>query len=239
MRCATFVITPPRGYFDRGAERLRERGVTFESVRNVDPLDDGTIVAQQVIRGERAAARSALEETGPTVVDYHFTDAAETTVLQLHYRPSDLTRELLAIHHRHAVVLEYPLEYTGARNRSLRVSEIGRGDALRRVIEETRAIVDVEIERLVDYEPSAQRLIADLTARQREVLRVAVDEGYYEVPRRVTYGDVAARLECSAGTVGQHLRRIEARLMPTLVGGDRPRSETDRERDRPPTGPSR
>jgi len=106
-----------------------------------------------VVRADRAAVERTLAETGPSVVDYQLTDAGETTILQLHYRPSDLTLELLAIHNQHAVLLDYPLEYTGPENRCLRVSEIGREEALRRVIEETRSLVDVEIERLGTYDP--------------------------------------------------------------------------------------
>ena len=222
MRYVTYVLTPARGYFDRGAERFRELGVTFESIRNIDQLDDGTIITQKVVRGDRAVVERALEDTSPSVVDYQLTDAGDTTILQLHYRPSDLTQELLSIHNRHAVLLDYPLEYTGPENRRLRVSEIGREEALRHVIEETRAIVDVEIEQIGTYDPSDERPFTELTDRQREVLRVAVEEGYYEEPRQVTYEDIATRLDCSAGTVGQHLRRIESRLMSTLIGDQAP-----------------
>lgn len=239
MRYVTYVITPSRGYFDRGAERFRELGVTFVSVQDIDRLTDGTIITQKVVRGDRAAVRRAVEGAGPALVDSQLTDAGETTILQLHYRPSDLTRELLEIHRRHAVLLEYPLEYTGPESRGLRVAEIGREESLRRVIEETKAIVDVEIERLGNYDPSEEQPFANLTDRQREVLRVAIEEGYYEEPRRVTYEEIASRLDCSAGTVGQHLRRIEARLMSTLAIGDETRSETGRDRNPTPTGTSR
>ncbi|WP_226004094.1 helix-turn-helix domain-containing protein [Natrinema salinisoli] len=235
MRCVTYTLTPTRGYFDRGAERLRERGVTFESILDIDRLEDGTIITQKVVRGDRSPVREALEETGDAVVDYQLTDTDGTTILQLHYRPSELVDELLGIHHRHAVLLDYPLAYIGPENRSLRVAEIGRETALRRVLEETRALVDVEIERLGNYDPSEERAFADLTERQREVLRVAVEEGYYEEPRQVTYEDIASQLDCSTGTVGQHLRRIEARLMSTLVAGDERCSETDRDRDPAPS----
>jgi predicted DNA binding protein len=239
MRCVTYVLTPTRGFFHRGAERLRERGVTFESVIDIDRLEDGTIFTQMVIRGDRTAAREVLEEGGEVVVDYQLTATGGTTVLQLHYCPSELVSALLEIHHRHAVLLDFPLAYIGPENRSLRVSEIGREAALRRVIEETRALVDVEIKRLGNYDPSEERAFADLTERQRTVLRVAVEEGYYEEPRQVTYEDIAAQLDCSAGTVGQHLRRIEARLMSTLVAGDEQRSGSDSDRDPAPTRPSR
>lgn len=239
MRYVTYVITPTRGYFDRGAERLREGGVTFESIQHIDRLTDGSIITQKVVRDGEGDIERILEGAGPSVIDYQLTDDGDTTILQLHYQPSDLTQELLTIHDRHAVLLEYPLEYTGSRNRSLRVAEVGREAVLRRVIEETQAIVDVEIEQLGTYDPSEDRPFADLTDRQREVLRVAVEAGYYEEPRKVTYADIAARLDCSAGTVGQHLRRIEARLMPTVISGTDRRTETNRDRDPAPTGPSR
>lgn len=235
MRYVTYVITPSRGYFDRGAERLREQGVTFESIRSIDQLTDGSIITQKVVRGKRADIQGTFEATGPEIIDYQLTDDGDTAILQLHYQPSDLTRELLAIHDRHAVVLEYPLVYTGRENRRLRLSGIGREETLRCVIEETKAIVDVEIEQVGSYDPSNERPLAELTDRQREVLRVAVEEGYYEEPRRVTYEDIAARLDCSAGTVGQHLRRIEAQLMPTVVFGSDGRSGTNGDRDPAPT----
>ncbi len=238
MRYVTYVIKPPRGYFDRGAERLREVGVTFESIQNIDQLSDETIVTHKVVRGNESAIRDTLEQSGPDVVDYQLTDAGEMTILQLHYRPSDLTHELLAIHRRHAAVLDFPLKYTGPENRSLRVTEIGREESLRHVIEETESLVDVEIEALGNYDPSDNRPFADLTDRQREVLRVAVEEGYYEEPRQVTYEDIAARLDCSAGTVGQHLRRIEARLMSTLITGEGAEQSTEAEQTRGPTPPS-
>ncbi|WP_254761851.1 helix-turn-helix domain-containing protein [Natrinema marinum] len=241
MRYVTYVIKPPRGYFDQGAERLRELGVTFESIQNIDQLSDGTIISHKVVRGDKSTVRNALEQSGSNVVDYQLTDAGETMILQLHYRPSDLTHELLAIHRRHAGVLDYPLEYTGPENRSLRVTEIGREESLRHIIEETEAIADVEIEALGNYDPSDNRPFADLTDRQREVLRVAVEEGYYEEPRQVTYEDIAARLDCSAGTVGQHLRRIEARLMSTLITGESEEQSAEAERTRgaAPTSPPR
>ncbi|WP_408957379.1 helix-turn-helix domain-containing protein [Natrinema sp. 74] len=241
MRYVTYVITPARGYFDRGAERLRAAGVTFESIQNIDQLSDGTIITHKVVRGAQSAVRDALERSESAVVDYQLTDAGETAILQLQYRPSDLTRELLGVHRGHAAVLEYPLEYTGPENRRLRVTEIGREEALRQIVEETEALVDVEIEALGPYDPSDDRPFADLTDRQREVLRVAVEEGYYEEPRQVTYEDIAARLECSAGTVGQHLRRIEARLMSTLItgAGTERTSEGEQTRGSTPTHSSR
>lgn len=48
-----------------------------------------------------------------------------------------------------------------------------------------------------------------LTARQREVLGLAVALGYYDVPRRITLRGLAARLDIGCGTISELLRRAE------------------------------
>lgn len=40
MRYVTYVLKPHQGYFDRGEERLREHGVTFETIQDIDRLTD-------------------------------------------------------------------------------------------------------------------------------------------------------------------------------------------------------
>ncbi|WP_238717334.1 helix-turn-helix domain-containing protein [Natronorubrum halophilum] len=167
---------------------------------------------------ERHVTR-ALDHPDSNTVDYLLSDVDGNTLLQLHYQPSELTTQLLETHRRHAVILDYPMEYTGSENGSLRVSQIGFEGELRSLISDTRSLVDLEIERLGRYDPSDGRPFVDLTDRQREVLSVAIEEGYYQVPREVTYRELADRLGCSAGTVGQHLRRIESRLMSTVITG--------------------
>lgn len=219
MRYVTYVLTPRRGYFDPGEQLLREHGVTLNTIQDIDFLTDGTIVTRREIQGDRGAIERVLNHPTSKIVDYLLTAVNGSTVLQMHYQPSELTTELLEIHARHAVLLDYPLEYTGPNNERLRVSQIGSEEELQSLIAETRSIVDVEIERLGRYDPSDGQPLIDLTDRQREVLSVAIDEGYYQEPREVTYQDIADQLGCSAGTVGQHLRRIESQLMSTVITG--------------------
>lgn len=52
-----------------------------------------------------------------------------------------------------------------------------------------------------------------LTDRQREVLRVALRAGYFEVPRECTLADVAGALDVDKSTVSGVLRRGEAKLV--------------------------
>ncbi|EMA38756.1 helix-turn-helix domain-containing protein [Halobiforma nitratireducens] len=60
-------------------------------------------------------------------------------------------------------------------------------------------------------------VVPELTARQREVLSLAVDRGYYELPRETTTEELAAGLEVGRRTVEDHLRRAERKLLPSLV----------------------
>ncbi|MFC6813428.1 helix-turn-helix domain-containing protein [Natrialbaceae archaeon GCM10025810] len=204
---------------------LHENGVRIEAIRDIDLLGDGTVVAQLALEGSRSALRRCLEGAGPQLLDYQLTTAGDRLVLQTHYRPPDATRRLLEVHRRHAVVFDYPHEYVNSKNRRLRISAIGCEDELRSLVADVRELAGVEIEGLGTYDPTQRQPFTDLTPRQREVLRIAVERGYYDEPRRVTYEDIAAQLGCSAGAVGQHLRRAESRLVSSLVSSGDPDGE--------------
>jgi len=69
-----------------------------------------------------------------------------------------------------------------------------------------------DLQKLSAYEGS-DRPLAELTDRQREVIRTAWDMGYYEVPREVATEDVAAELDLDPSTVAEHLQRAERNLL--------------------------
>ncbi|WP_394741671.1 helix-turn-helix domain-containing protein [Natronococcus roseus] len=51
-----------------------------------------------------------------------------------------------------------------------------------------------------------------LTEKQRELLTVAYEEGYFDVPRRISQDELADRLEVSKSAISQRLRRAIAQL---------------------------
>lgn len=51
--------------------------------------------------------------------------------------------------------------------------------------------------------PTDERLVDRLTARQQEVLAVAVERGYYDDPRGATHADIADELGLAPATVGE------------------------------------
>ncbi len=108
------------------------------------------------------------------------------------------------------VVIVPPIVYHADGTTRLRI--VGRPEALESVVAEIPEAIDVTVESIGEYRgPSGGAL--DLTDRQREVLRTAVEMGYYDVPREASVNDVAARLECAASTVSDHLRKAERAVM--------------------------
>lgn len=65
-----------------------------------------------------------------------------------------------------------------------------------------------------------------LTDRQREVLKVALEEGYYEIPRATKLRDLAKTLDTSSATLSEILRRTERRLAEHHLQATRSQGET-------------
>lgn len=83
--------------------------------------------------------------------------------------------------------------------------------------------VDVRTKREIDAPSQSSPLLTlgdvlpELTDRQREVLTLAVEFGYYEMPRGTTTETLADELGISRRTVEDHLRRAEQKLITSLV----------------------
>lgn len=88
-------------------------------------------------------------------------------------------------------------------------------ERLANLVERLEAVGDVGIERVVNdietvFSPSPVTWAALeelLTDRQREVIAVAVELGYFSVPREATLSDVADEVGIGKSTAGEHLRR--------------------------------
>lgn len=68
-----------------------------------------------------------------------------------------------------------------------------------------------------DHVDTAGDPLADLTERQREVLRHAFDVGYFERPRGASATDLAEHFGVARATVTQHLRTAERKLLDEVL----------------------
>lgn len=60
--------------------------------------------------------------------------------------------------------------------------------------------------------------LPDLSPRQREAFELAVEMGYYEIPRETTTGELAEEMDVERRTFEEHLRRAENKLLGALEG---------------------
>jgi DNA-binding CsgD family transcriptional regulator len=76
---------------------------------------------------------------------------------------------------------------------------------------------NITLEKLRDYRIRESPLDA-LTDRQQEVLDVAYELGYYDIPRTSSTEEIAAELGVDDSTVAEHLQRAEHNLLEFLLG---------------------
>lgn len=210
MRAITFVVTPPKSHpayqmFDEESPFTRER------IYNLNVLEDGTMVLLGRVRGDLEQIRLVVEAQLDTLGFSISGTDGDGGLVYIHVRPPTEIKPFLELPREHEVFFEYPIE--GTRDGRLRVVMIGEtNEALQQALADMPETMDFTIERISAYSDESGAVLAVLTDRQREVLDVALDLKYYDVPRQATHHDIAEQLGLSVGTVTEHLQKIEARV---------------------------
>lgn len=127
---------------------------------------------------------------------------------------TDTEQRLYDAFFRERLLIVPPLSATP--DGGVRFAVVGEATALNEALAARPDSVRVDVEGVGEYE-GRPRAAADLTARQRETLRAAVETGYYEVPREATVEAVAEAVDLASSTVSEHLRKAEAAVMPSAV----------------------
>jgi len=60
-------------------------------------------------------------------------------------------------------------------------------------------------------------LLSSIPDRQRELLTLALEHGYFEIPRQVTLEELAERMDITKTTASNHLRKAERQVMAFLI----------------------
>jgi hypothetical protein len=229
MRSVTYRFSPDGGLVDAGEWGLADCAGRLEEIQHVRLLADGSALAR-ITLGDVAPGQGPRLAELEGIRDVQTADGPDGTLVQVHVWPGEAFAALLDAYRAHPVEFDFPIEVIDPAVPTLRLVATGHIDELKGLIDESRLAGSVTIEEVGSYEPPSQRLFAGLTERQQQVLRTALDRGYYDVPRDVTYEDIARDLDCSASTVGQHLRRIEARVLSAIV----PCGQADEQLEEPP-----
>lgn len=82
--------------------------------------------------------------------------------------------------------------------------------------------VEVEAKHEVNTVEDAPLMVFDgelptFSDRQREILLLAFDRGYFEIPKETTTAELAAELDITRRTLEEHLRRAERKLVESFL----------------------
>lgn len=218
MRYATVTLTWADGLMHPVEEVFaRDDAVTVEAIEYVSPGPGDEYVELVDVRGDVERAEALLDRA-TDVVEYDVTGTDDRAVAYVQCRTAGLASDLLAVRRDHEIVVDWPIATCDAGDgRGLKLTVVGTSRAVQEAVADLPAGVDFSLERTGEYEPNADRVSGLLTERQREVFELAVEEGYYDVPRGTTHRELAAALDVSTGTVSEHLQRIESKLVGAFV----------------------
>lgn len=76
----------------------------------------------------------------------------------------------------------------------------------------------MEFKKEVIREIYISNLLPKLAPKQLEALRLAFENGYYEVPKKTNLDKLARIMNVHKATYQEHLKRAEARIIPFIVG---------------------
>lgn len=185
----------------------------LETIGQFDRAGDGTASALFEFGPSLPSPERAFDS--PATIDYATFDTGDSVRAFLHFEMPETMAALTGVVREQALVISYPIEAQG--RSGLRITLVGFQEALQNAFSELHRTYDLRVECMGAYREQCNRLVSELTPKQRETLKAAVDAGYYDVPRRATHEDVAGILGRADATVGEHLRKVEARVLTALV----------------------
>ncbi|WP_135306463.1 helix-turn-helix domain-containing protein [Haloarcula amylovorans] len=217
MRYMTMRLVPAEGagFHPLGKQLSADPAIQREAIHHVKFLDDGTVLTFAEGSGDRERYEEIMSSS-PSVHAY-MVSGDDRWMAVSQFEPTEQVRRILEWHQRADIVVETPILF-GA-NGAQKITIIGDESAFKTLFNEAATIESLEFEILEtgEYEPNTQQFTRSLTSRQEQVLAAAVDVGYYRAPREATHKDVAEAVGLAPSTVGDHLRKIEARVFEAIV----------------------
>ena len=214
MRTATIRLSTPGDGLDPGDGSVPARpDLDRVAIDQISVLEDGTGVALCRLRGDAQALRGILSESAG-ILAFHASRIDETIHAFVHFEQTEGAAALLALRRSHELVVRTPIRWLS--DGRLEISAVGDDPTLQDALNELPDALRVELVEIGEYDPEPSRPESLLTDKQLEVLDAALAVGYYEEPRHGTQADVADVVGLAPATVGEHLRRIEGKVLRAL-----------------------
>jgi hypothetical protein len=216
MRYVTLRVSPTEGeaFHPLGRALSADEAVERGNIHRVEMLDDGSALLLAEARGDVERYREILADSA-FVHDFSIVEDEGWWYSYTHFEPNDANQEMLELQYESELAMETPIEVQ--EDGSFVLTLVGPMDAFAEATPSETDAYDIEVLETGDHHPELGDLFLSLTERQRDVLEAATDLGYYDNPRQATHEDIAAEVDASPSTVGEHLRKIESRVFAHLV----------------------
>ena len=150
----------------------------------------------------------------PDVLDFELVSAGDDRFyVYLRNELNGLSRQLFGTFTRGSLLVVPPLDYGG--DGSVTFSVFGPIDEVQAAIEEVPPPFEVSIDQVSGMGATPGLVGTSLSERQREAVEVAIDVGYYDVPRDGDLETIATRMGCAPSTAAEHLRKAESKVLRT------------------------
>ncbi len=120
-------------------------------------------------------------------------------------------RELFETFTRGSLLMVPPVEY--GRDGTVTFSLFGEPAEIGAALDGVPDPIEVDVLSVGGMEGTPEVTAATLSERQREAIEVAIDLGYYDVPREADHEAVAEAIGCAPSTAAEHLRKAESKVL--------------------------
>lgn len=215
MRYVTFRLHPGDGELHPFGTIVRDNPeIKRRAIHHFNALADEHAMILVEFEGPVDEIRRVVDEEADVISSK--VSATEAGVfVYAHFHPKDWTKQLYTASLTSEIFVDMPMYYTD--RGALEITTIGEFEEIQNSRVELPDGVGLELISTGEYTPTSDEVYEQLTSKQQETLRAAIEIGYYEEPRRVTYQDVAEELGVAAGTVGEHLRKVESTVLTNVL----------------------
>ncbi|SDF14934.1 helix-turn-helix domain-containing protein [Halorientalis regularis] len=218
MREFDIVLRTEDGTYNPLDEAIVEHPeLTREAALHFDLMSDGTSVLLYHLTGDADELEAILAEE-ESALSYDVFEVDDDGVrAHVRFAANTVLSAMIQLMDEYDLIIDPPVDIDD--EGGLHMSVAGDFKKIREAARMRPGDLDIELQEDDSGPVDRVDVTTLLTERQLEVLEVALAKGYYEIPRQATNEDIAAELDCSTSTVGEHLRKIESRII-SQVGPD-------------------